>query len=168
MIKKSSIEPSKNNSTHCFCNQILTVLSTTSFKDYVHEGLLSLLERHENCIVTSPYLWRIWQNGEIQPLNSSHSGMRSVWPSSAILQQNILLVPLNPCQLLFQRFECCKVSPSTDHCPRFEEIHVDNSNYIPQHCCHKLPHQSLRSVVLYEGVSLRRGHSIDWHMPSGL
>jgi len=54
-------------------------------------------------------VWKIWQNGEIQPLNTSHSGMKSVWPSSAILQPNILLVPLNPCRLLFQKFECCKV-----------------------------------------------------------
>lgn len=112
-------------------------------------------------------VWRLWQNGEIQPLNSSHSGMRSVWPSSAILQQNTLLVPSNLCQLLFQRFECCEVSPSTDRCPSFKEIHVDNTTYIPKNCCHKFPHQSLCSVVLYKGVSLRRGYSIDWHMASG-
>jgi hypothetical protein len=164
MIKKISIEPSQNNSTHCFCNQILTVLSTTSFEDYYSHFWKDMKIAWQQVWT----VWKIWQNGEIQPLNSSRSGMRSVWPSSTILQQNILLVPLNPCQLLFQRFECCKASPSTDHCPRFKEIHVDNSNYIPKHCCHKFSHQSLYFIVLYEGVCLRRGHSIDWHMASDL
>jgi hypothetical protein len=69
------------------------VLSTSSFKEYyVHKGLLPLLERHENCMATSPdcmeYMAEWWDpTFEFLPQ----------WHAKCVAQQCYFAVKHSPC-----------------------------------------------------------------------
>jgi hypothetical protein len=133
----------------------------------------------QSILMSTKVLFQFWKHMKIHGAKSGLYGgcgrmvrfnlpIASIVAQHCTLQQNILLVPLNPCQLLFQSFECRNVSSWVIVVPGSRKSTWITPSTSQKTVAISFPTKACVLLFYLKVKSLWWWYSTDWPLDSGL